>query len=211
MGVIVEQAELAEISRELRAIASWGLTYADNPHDVERYERVLAASARLTAVFDDRSPDEILQKYQSSYAELSPMAGGEAAVFRDGKILLIKRADDGLWAMPGGITDAGETLAQSAVRELREEAGINGRVVQLLGIFDSRYWGSQTKVHFYHAVFRVETDNYEPHIGDEVTDAGYFVVDELPPMSLGHHLRIPYVFKQFHGDMPIPFFDNMKA
>ena len=100
MGLTVDPAELAEISRELRAVASWGLTYVNNSHDAERYERILAASARLTAVYDDnRTPDEILEKYKTSYAELSPMAGGEAAVFQDGKILLIKRADDGLWAM----------------------------------------------------------------------------------------------------------------
>jgi 8-oxo-dGTP pyrophosphatase MutT (NUDIX family) len=208
----VKTDELEEIAKELRAIAAWGLTYAQGPHDVERYERVMAASARLTGLVDGRrSADEILHKYQTSYAYLSPMSGGEAAVFRGDKLLLIKRADDGLWAMPGGITDAGETLAQSAQRELWEEAGICGGVTQLLGIFDSRLWGSQTKVHFYHAVFRIEADDDVPHIGTEVTDAAYFGVDELPPMSPGHHLRIPHVFKQFYGRESIPYFDPVGA
>ena len=71
-------------------------------------------------------------------------------------MLLIKREDNGLWAMPGGATDVGETWAQSAERELREETGVVGTATKLLGVFDSRLWSDLTKYHLYASVWLVE-------------------------------------------------------
>lgn len=200
-------SELRQIAKELRTVAALGLNFAQNAYDVERYEQILAASARITAVLEQRPPDEVLSQLKNNFFQVGPLAGGEAAVFHNDKLLLIRRGDDGLWALPGGITDAGETLAQSALRELREEAGIDGDVGQFLGIFDSRLWHSQTKIHFYHAIFLVEAKEYTSKPGPEVTDAAYFAEDQLPPLSPGHHLRIPFVFKQLRGDAAIPYFD----
>jgi len=76
----------------------------------------------------------------------------------------------------------------------------------LLGIFDSRLWHSQTKVQLYHAVFLVEAGDSLPTPGPETTDAA-FREDDLPPLSPGHHLRVPFVFRQIRGKAPAPFFD----
>ncbi len=109
--------------------------------------------------------------------------------------------------LPGGITDPGETLAESARRELWEETGICGRVTQLLGVFDSRLWHSEKKIHFYHAVFRLEADDYTLRPNDESDRGPFFAEDELPPLSPGHHLRAPFVFRQLRGEVAVPFFD----
>ncbi len=200
--------ELQAIALELRTIAAFGLNFAQSPHDKERFEGVLAAAARLTAVLDNKSPQDTLTHFQANHFAVGPMASGEAVVMKDDKILLIQRGDDGLWAMPGGITDPGETLAETAVRELWEEAGIHGTATQLLGIFDSRLWHSKKKIHFYHAVFLIETENWQPKGNEEVTDVAYFAEDELPLLSPGHHLRVPFVFKQLRGEAKLPFFDS---
>jgi 8-oxo-dGTP pyrophosphatase MutT (NUDIX family) len=50
----------------------------------------------------------------------------------DGRVLLVRRADDRLWAMPGGWVDAAETSEQGAVREVLEETGLHVAVVRLL-------------------------------------------------------------------------------
>ncbi len=200
---------LHSIADELRTIAAFGLNFAKDSYTVERYEGVLAASAKLTAVITHQSPDELLAQYQQTHFAVGPMASGEAVVMRDGKMLLIQRHDDGLWALPGGITDAGETVAETAVRELWEETAVCGHAVQLLGIFDSRIWQSEKKIHFYHAVFLVEAENSEV-VGnvEEVTAVDFFDENNLPPLSPGHHLRVPHIFKQLRGDAPIPFFDT---
>lgn len=202
-----QAAELQALADELRAIAAFGLNFARNPHDVERYQAVLAAGARLEGLVRGRSPDELLTEYQAHAFRLSALPSAEAAVMHEGKLLLVRRKDDGLWALPGGITDPGETLAASAQRELWEEAGICGRVDQLLGIFDSRLWHSAKKIHFYHAVFLIDADDATPRPSSEVAAAAYFAEEDLPPLSPGHHLRAPFVFKQLRGEAPIPFFD----
>ena len=200
--------ELYTIADELRATASLGLHFEENPYGVERYERVLSLSARLVAAIEQRSPDEVLDVYRGNLGHISPIAGAEAAVLRDGNLLLIRREDDGLWALPGGLTDVGETLAESAERELREEAGVQGPATKLLGIFDSRRWDSRTRFQTDHVVFLVEAGEGTPVAGPETTDVGFFSEDSLPMLSPGHHRRAPFVFKLLRDEVPTPYFDS---
>jgi len=200
--------EVLQVADELRAVAAFGLNFArPGSFDEERWGHVLAASARLAALAGNEDADALLTHYRANYFDIGPLASGEAAVFHAGKLLLIRRNDDGLWALPGGITDPGETLARTAQRELWEEAGLVGRVTQLLGVFDSRLWQSEKRIHFYHAVFRVEVDDPTPQLTDESSAAAYFGPEELPPLSPGHHLRAPFVLRQLRGDAAIPWFD----
>ncbi len=204
----MDDNEARRIADELREVAAFGLNFArPGSHDEERWQSVLAACARLTAAADGQAADELLARYRANYFDVGPMASGEAAVFHAGKLLLVRRTDDGLWALPGGITDPGETLAATARRELWEEAGLDGRVTQLLGVFDSRLWHSAKRIHFYHAVFLIEAADPTPRLSPEVSAAGYFTEADLPPLSPGHHLRAPFVFRQLRGEAPIPYFD----
>lgn len=204
--------ELRRIANELRAIAAFGLNFAgENTHEAERYGHVLALSAQLAAHAGDEDAEALLDRYRAQHFDIGPVASGEAAVIHDGKLLLVRRTDDGLWALPGGITDPGETLAGTAQRELQEEAGICGRATRLLGVFDSRHWHSEKKIHFYHAVFQFEADDWTPRPSPEVAAARYFAEHELPPLSPGHHLRAPFVFSQLRGDASLPYFDPPEA
>ena len=201
------QAEIYRIADELRAIASLGLQFATDPYDKARSEKVLALSARLLASLEKRSPEDVLEDYEGDLTHISPVLGSDAAVFRGGKLLLIRREDDGLWAMPGGLVDVGETWTAGAVRELREETGVKGSVVRLLGLFDGRVWGSRTRFHLYHAVFEVEADEGDPVSGPETTDVGFFAEDDLPDLSAGHRMRVPFVFKLHNGEERAPYYD----
>ncbi|MCA1228641.1 NUDIX hydrolase [Saccharopolyspora sp. 6M] len=60
-----------------------------------------------------------------------------AAIVRDelGRLLMIERADNGLWAIPGGAQDLGETTRQAAIREVREETGVEVDVTDVAGIY----------------------------------------------------------------------------
>src|SRR4051794_4176924 len=65
---------------------------------------------------------------------------GAAGIVRgdQDRILLLRRADDGTWDLPGGATDPGETPAQTVEREVREESGLSVRAVRLAGVFGGR-------------------------------------------------------------------------
>jgi len=52
-----------------------------------------------------------------------------------GRILMIQRSDNGLWAIPGGAQDVGESIVDTAVREVGEETGLLTDVVGLVGIY----------------------------------------------------------------------------
>ncbi len=200
--------EIYLIADELRSVADMGLRYAENEYDRERYHRAKSLSARLVAALEKRPVDEVMGEYEGSLTHITPFIGADAAVFREENILLIRREDNGLWAMPGGVTDVGETWAESAERELREEAGVKGVATKLLGVFDSRLWGSRAKHQFYSGVWLIELPEAQtPVAGPETTGVGFFAEDDLPDMSPGHSRRIPMVFQLARGLFPVPYFD----
>ena len=203
------QDEIYMVADELRSIANDGARYADNDYDRQRYGRALSLSARLVAAIERRSPDDVMEEYRQNLARISPFVGASAAVFREGCILLIKREDNGLWAMPSGWTEVGETWARSVERELREETGLAGTARKLLGVFDSRLWGSRSKYHFYTGVWLVEvSDDQAPIAGPETTDVGFFAERDLPHDLSPMHLRqIPMAFGLARGDLQAPYFD----
>lgn len=60
----------------------------------------------------------MLLEFKNDLGHVGPYAGSNSAVFHDGQILLIRREDDGLWALPGGLAEVGKTLAGAAERVL---------------------------------------------------------------------------------------------
>lgn len=199
---------LYQIADELRGLANLGRYFTKDPYDQARYAQLLALSARLIGVIEQRDPQEILPYFEDLLYHLTPLSGAEFAAFQEGKLLLIKRHDNGLWAVPGGAVEMGETPAETAVRELWEEVQVRGQVTQYLGLFDSRLWDSRIKVQLLHHLFWGEIVEGTPQTSAEATDVGFFAEDNLPPLSPGHMQRIPLIFKLIRSELPIPYFDN---
>ncbi len=208
MAELAADAELYQIADELRAAALLGLRFDRDPYSLARCRKVLACSARIVAAIEGRDAGPVQAAFEDHLLHVCPLVGAEAMVVRDGRILLIRREDTRLWAIPGGLVEVGETLAEAAERELREEAGIAGRAAELLGIFDGRRWGSRTKVHLYVAVLRIEAGDQEPVSGPETCGAGFFPFDALPELHPGHDRRVPLLIEQVLGGRPVPFFDG---
>ncbi len=203
--------QLYRVADELRAVACLSGDFAKSRYDEESYERLLAASARLIATLKQRFPDQVLMQFRDNTLHVSPLAGAEAAVPCDGALTRIRCEDDDLWALQGGLTEVGETLAEWAQRELREEAGVCGTVTWLPGILDSRSWRGHTNAEMYHAVFLADGKDGPAKPGLELTDPAFFREDRLTLLSPGHHLRVPFVFKQMRGEAPVPYFDGTDA
>jgi len=200
--------ELYALADELRGAGAVGLTYAHDPHDRERSERMVGAAARIIAAIEGRSAEELRGQFLDNLHHRSPLVGAEAVVVRDGRLLLIRRNDSGLWALPGGLVEVGDTVAGAALRELREETGLTGQVTRLLGIWDSRLSGSRTKAQLYHIIFEVEAGDAPPMTTPEAVEVGFFREDDLPSLSPGHQARVPMVLQLVSGALPAPYFDH---
>jgi ADP-ribose pyrophosphatase YjhB (NUDIX family) len=69
----------------------------------------------------------------------SPRVGVGAIVLHGGRVLLVRRGQPpalGLWSVPGGLVDLGETTVEAARREVEEECGLKVRIVELAGVLD---------------------------------------------------------------------------
>lgn len=200
-------AEVYALADELRSIASDGLEYAQDEYDRRRYDRVLRCSAQLLAGIERRPAEAILEDFAGDLHQITPQIGVDAMVLEAGKLLLIQRSDNGLWCMPGGAAEVGETLAQAAERELREETGIEGKARRVVGLFDSRLWHSGMKRHMVHIVFLVERIAGTPTRSSESLDVAYFAETELPPLSYGHRAWLPHLLGLQREGEPGVYFD----
>ena len=193
----------------LRHIAASGLRFAANIYDTERYHALQSLAMEMQAVAGGELPETLEPLRSSVFSHVTPFTVADAAIIDDtGRMLLIRRADTGLWALPGGSLDVGETPAQGAVREALEESGVASTAVKLAGVWDSRYCGGSARHHLYQFVILCRPLADQPTAptshAHEVLGAGWFGETELPAeIDPNHATRIPYVFKVWKDEAPV--------
>jgi ADP-ribose pyrophosphatase YjhB (NUDIX family) len=197
----------------LRDISALGLHYSNSIYDQERYTKVQEIALAMLALATNEPLEKLEPLQMPIFSRPSPLVGGDAAVIDDaGHLLLIQRADNGQWAMPGGLSEVGETPAEGTVREVFEETGVRCRAVALVGVFDSRLWGTTFPHHMYQFLFLCKPLNDKktngPTTPQEVQDIGWFIEDNLPTnIDPGHISKIPEAFRVWKGDK-CPIFDE---
>lgn len=107
-------------------------------------------------------------------------------VLPDDRIVLIRRRDNGLWSLPGGIVDWGEDLPTAIRRELSEETGLElVRIRRLVGVYSSP--DRDPRMHSICIVVEVEArGTFRPTDVDEVSDVQAFYPGSLPDGTLSH-------------------------
>lgn len=102
----------------------------------------------------------------------------------DGRIVLIQRRNPPPgWALPGGFVDVGETVEQAAVREVREETGLEVRLGELLGVYSDP--ARDPRGHTVSVVFTGEARG-TPQAGDDAGAVQAFALDVLPELAFDH-------------------------
>ncbi len=119
----------------------------------------------------------------------SPRVAVGTVVIRDGAVLLVRRAkapSEGLWAIPGGSVELGETLQQAAEREIFEETGVRVRAGQPCYAFDAVHKDDGGRVRFHYVVvdIRAEFLSGEPKPRDDVMEARWVRPSELKDMAV---------------------------
>ncbi len=113
-----------------------------------------------------------------------------AVIVRDGKILFQRRTDNGRWGLIGGLMELNETYEQAALREIREETGLEVRLQSFLGIFHNHnmVWSSGDAAHVVSAMFTADIVSGEPRIDEESYELRFFGRDELPELFAEDHI-----------------------
>ncbi|OGO28441.1 MAG: hypothetical protein A2Z16_09340 [Chloroflexi bacterium RBG_16_54_18] len=119
-----------------------------------------------------------------------PKVAAAALIEKDGKILLVRRANDpmrGLWTLPAGFIDAGEDPIDAVVRECLEETGYQ---VQIIRLVDVLFGQEHPRGAHILIVYEAEIVSGEAVAGDDVDQIGFFSRQGLPPLAFDTTLKV---------------------
>jgi len=208
-------ADLLRWSEALSGIARTGLGFTDNLYERERFEEVLKVAADIRVAAGLELEAEVLvEEWLRSVGQgvpgyVTPKVAVGAVVGNDeGKLLLIQRADSGVWLYPTGWADVGYSASEVAAKEVFEETGIEVEPLRLIAVLDGLRLGF-TSVPLYSLVFhcRAVGGSLQRH-PLETRDVGWFAEDELPSPLAGSERWRPAAFAAIRGEPIDVVFDR---
>jgi 8-oxo-dGTP pyrophosphatase MutT (NUDIX family) len=114
-----------------------------------------------------------------------------AAIFNDaGELLLTRRVDNGLWCLPSGQMEVGEAIAETVVREVAEETGLDVVIERPVGVYSRPHaYYEQRGLQVVALVFVCREVGGVLRVSDETTEFGYFAPDALPSDIVSTHVE----------------------
>lgn len=214
----VTEKHLLRWSEMLAAIARTGLAFTESLYEQERFEEVLGIAAEIQAGASlDIDPGELVTEWTKAIGHgvpgyVTPKSTVGAIVGNDdGEMLLVKRADSGIWLYPTGWADVGYSPAEVAVKEVWEETGMKTEVVRLIGVHDGMRLGF-TRIPLYSLVFQLRCigGDLKPH-PLECEDVGFFAEHELPEPTVGSDRWAARAFAAIRGEDVLVSFDDVRT
>lgn len=216
------RSDLLRWGEALAGIARTGLGFTESLYERERFEEVLkvAADIRAAATAATRDDEDRAGAYEAEWLRgvgsgvpgyVTPKVAVGAVVGDDrGRLLLVQRADSGVWLYPTGWADVGYSPAEVAVKEVREETGISCLPVRLLAVLDGLRLGF-TSVPLYSLVFHCRAVGGELCAHPlETSDVGWFGEDELPSPLAGFERWGTAAFAAIRGEPLEVLFDPVR-
>ena len=120
---------------ELQSLAQAGLHYGKDVFDRERYERIREIAAEMVSHQSEIPVEKVKDLFCNETGYQTPKLDTRAAIFQDGKILLVKEKD-GRWSLPGGWCDVNVSVGENTVKEVKEEAGLDVVAEKLIAVQD---------------------------------------------------------------------------
>jgi ADP-ribose pyrophosphatase YjhB (NUDIX family) len=171
--------------RRLQCITQAGLTYTRDPYDRERYAQLQVLAAELSAEGDKSAQASLLELLRGERGYATPKVDVRAVVEQNGKLLLVRESQDGLWSLPGGWVDLGESPSRAAEREVLEETGYEVKARKLLALYDKAKHEHPPGIWYVYKLFiACEIEGGSARGSIETLEVSFFGPDELPPLSL---------------------------
>ena len=188
----------------LQSIAQAGLQYGKDKYDIERYEEIRRIAAEMISAKTNISAEKVYNPVSYTHLTLSsaasdvykrqkvynlfcnetgyqtPKVDTRAAVFVDGKILLVHE-NNGTWSLPGGWCDVDQSVASNTEKEVKEESGLTVKSERLIAVQD---WRKHNVTNYAYGVIKIFVQckyvcgEFEKNI--ETTEIGFFGKDEIP-------------------------------
>ncbi|CAN5707580.1 NUDIX hydrolase [soil metagenome] len=201
------EADLLRWSEALAGIARTGLGFTESLYERERFEEVMHVAADIrVAAGSHFERDTLVEEWMKSVGQGVPgyvtpkVAVGAVVGNEAGEILLVQRADSGVWLYPTGWADVGYSASEVAVKEVGEETGIACEVVRLIAVLDGLRLGF-TRVPLYSLVFHCRAMGGELAAHPlECADVGWFAEDALPVPLAGIDLWRDHAFAAIRGE-----------
>lgn len=187
---------------ELQSIAQAGLFYGKDNYDIERYERIRSIAAEMISLKTDIPTEKVKDLFCGEVGYQTPKLDTRAAIFKDDKILLVKE-NNGTWSLPGGWVDVNLSVKESAVKEVREEAGLYVNADTVIAVQDREKHNLPIYAYKVCKVFVLCTPtggSFEENI--ETVESGYFGIDELPLLATekNNKEQIKMCFDAYHAE-----------
>lgn len=177
----MEQKELwLKWAVELQALAQTGLYYSKDVFDTERYERIREIAAEMLAHQTEIPLEKVKDLFCNETGYQTPKIDTRAAIFREGKILLVQEKN-GTWSLPGGWCDVDLSVKENTIKEVKEEAGLDVCADMVIAVQDREKHNAPVLAHKVCKIFvlcSVLGGSFAPN--SETVDSGYFALDELP-------------------------------
>ncbi|MBM6820859.1 MULTISPECIES: NUDIX hydrolase N-terminal domain-containing protein [Clostridia] len=168
---------------EIQSIAQCGLTYTKDVYDKERYEQLRNIAAEMLSYKTEIPVNKIKNLFCNEEGYQTPKLDTRAAIFKDGKILLVHEKS-GTWSLPGGWVDVLESIESNTIKEVKEEAGLDVIAKKIIAIQDRNKHNTPLYPYGVCKVF-VQCDLIGGEFIEniETTEIGYFSLDNLPNLS----------------------------
>ena len=168
---------------ELQALAQAGIFYCKDPYELERYQRIREISAEMLARQTDLPVEKVRDLFCNETGYQTPKLDTRAAIFQKDRVLLVQE-NTGRWSLPGGWVDVDLSIGENAVKEVREEAGLEVTADLVVAIHDRKKHNRPVYPYNVCKVFVLCSligGSFQPNI--ETLDSGYFPLNGLPPLA----------------------------
>jgi len=200
---------LAAWAERLQLIAQAGLTYSENPYDLQRFTQIQQLAAEMLEAQTGVPHEKIALLLGDERGYQTPKVDVRAVIVQDGKMLFVKELADGGWTLPGGWVDAGDHPSHAAEREVWEESGFTARAIRLLAVLDHRLHGYPPYLfHIYKLFFQCEVTGGAPSTSLETGGVAWFGPEDTLELSLARTTPeiIQMMFQQVnHPEAPALF------
>jgi ADP-ribose pyrophosphatase YjhB (NUDIX family) len=184
-------------AREIQAIAQTGNHFAENEYQRERFHRLDEIAAEIIGSYSNLEESGLVEIFSRQIGYATPRVDVRGAVFKEGKLLLVRERMDGGWTMPGGWADVGDIPSQAAEREVLEEAGFQVHARKVIGVYDANRTGPLEVFHAFKIVFLCDLISGEARPSMETSEVAFFGPDDIPDLLSGERTKPRHIRDAF--------------